>query len=292
MADKNVQIKFKNSQGTYDNIYPKTKIELVEGLGTAASRNVGTSNGNVPVIGNDGKLDSSILPAIAITDTFVVNSESAMLALNAQVGDVAVRTDLSKTFILKTEPASNLSNWQELLTPVSPVQSVNGKTGAVILSKNDIGLGSVENYGIATQAEAEAGIVDNKYMTPLKVKQAIAKQTENLGGGDMLKSTYDTNNDGKVDAAETADSVPWNGITGKPSTFPPSSHSHSASDLPNASTSSAGIVMLNNSTSSTSTTQAATANAVKVTFDLASSKSRIVVSETQPTDADIWFQEI
>lgn len=46
------------------------------------------------------------------------------------------------------------------------------------------------------------------------------------GGGDMLKEVYDTNDDGKVDAAETADSVPWGGVTGKPSTFPPSSHSH------------------------------------------------------------------
>lgn len=42
--------------------------------------------------------------------------------------------------------------------------------------------------------------------------------------GDMLKSIYDTDSDGKVDAAEAADSVPWTGVTGKPSTFPPSSH--------------------------------------------------------------------
>ena len=44
--------------------------------------------------------------------------------------------------------------------------------------------------------------------------------------GDMLKSIYDTNNDGKVDIAEVADKVPWTGITGKPSTFTPSSHAH------------------------------------------------------------------
>lgn len=49
--------------------------------------------------------------------------------------------------------------------------------------------------------------------------------------GDMLKSIYDTNNDGKVDAAEAADSVPWTGVTGKPSTFPPSSHTHIISNI-------------------------------------------------------------
>ncbi|EKN67507.1 phage tail protein [Schinkia azotoformans] len=34
--------------------------------------------------------------------------------------------------------------------------------------------------------------------------------------GDMLKSIYDTNNNGKVDAAETADTVLWSGIKEKP----------------------------------------------------------------------------
>lgn len=45
----------------------------------------------------------------------------------------------------------------------------------------------------------------------------------NAGYGDMMKSTYDKNDDGIVDKAE---SVPWSGVTGKPSTFPPSSHNH------------------------------------------------------------------
>ena len=44
------------------------------------------------------------------------------------------------------------------------------------VTKAQVGLGSVVNYAIATQAEAEAGVVTNKYMTPLLVKQAIDKQ--------------------------------------------------------------------------------------------------------------------
>ncbi|MCG8484800.1 MAG: hypothetical protein MJA31_15915, partial [Clostridia bacterium] len=46
------------------------------------------------------------------------------------------------------------------------------------------------------------------------------------GYGDMDKSIYDTNNNGKVDVAENADSVPWSGVSGKPSIFPPSTHNH------------------------------------------------------------------
>jgi len=41
------------------------------------------------------------------------------------------------------------------------------------------------------------------------------------GAGDMSKSVYDTNDNGVVDSAEA---VPWAGITGKPSTYVPSAH--------------------------------------------------------------------
>jgi len=43
------------------------------------------------------------------------------------------------------------------------------------------------------------------------------------GGGDMFKAVYDTNGNGIVDNAETAQAVPWANVTGKPATFPPDS---------------------------------------------------------------------
>ena len=116
-------------------------------LGTAAKFNVGETSGKIPVIDSDGKLKSSIIPQIAITDTFVCNSQSAMTSLSsAQIGDICVRTDLNKTFILKTSPASTASNWQELLTPTDKVTSVNGKTGAVNLSSADVGAVSTSTF--------------------------------------------------------------------------------------------------------------------------------------------------
>lgn len=107
-------------------------------LGTAAAANTGTAQGNVPVLGANGKLADSVIPAVAITETFVVDDEEAMLALTAQVGDVAIRTDVNKSFILQTTPASTAANWKELLTPTDSVLSVNGKTGTVVLSGADI----------------------------------------------------------------------------------------------------------------------------------------------------------
>lgn len=49
---------------------------------------------------------------------------------------------------------------------------------------------------------------------------------DGTGSGDMLKYYYDSNDDGKVDAADIADSVDWSGITNKPSSFSPSVHNH------------------------------------------------------------------
>lgn len=129
---------------------PTLTLAKISDSGTAASKNTGTSAGNVPILDAGGKLDSSILPAIAITDTFPVATEAEMLALTAQRGDVAVRSDVSTSFILKGDDASVLANWEILLTPTGSVISVNGKTGVVVVNSNDVGLGNVTNESKVT----------------------------------------------------------------------------------------------------------------------------------------------
>ncbi|RMG36516.1 MAG: hypothetical protein D6732_08135, partial [Methanobacteriota archaeon] len=97
----------------------------------------GVANG-VATLDATGKLDVAQLPALSLTETFVVNSQAAMLALNAQTGDIAIRTDINKTFILTASPATTLANWQEILFS-DAVTSVNGKVGAVSLTAADVG---------------------------------------------------------------------------------------------------------------------------------------------------------
>lgn len=144
------------TEGTYYKVTTDSKGRVVSGqttlsttdiggLGTAASKDTGTTSGTIPILGEGGKLNTSVLPAIAISDTFVVDTQVAMLALTAEVGDIAIRTDLNKSFILKTAGASTLANWQELLTPTDTVTSVAGKTGTVTLVKADVGLNNVDN---------------------------------------------------------------------------------------------------------------------------------------------------
>ena len=96
-----------------------------------------------------GKIPTSQLPALAISDTSVVADEPAMLALTAEIGDVAVRIDLNKSFILTANDPTQALNWQELLTPTDTVLSVNGKTGVATLNSSDVGLGSVENTALS-----------------------------------------------------------------------------------------------------------------------------------------------
>lgn len=106
---------------------------------TAAWR--GAANG-LASLDASSKIPTSQLPALAITDTFVVVSQAAMLALTAETGDVAVRTDENKTYILRGTDPSTLGDWQEMLTPGGTVTSVNGYTGSVTLTTSHISEGS------------------------------------------------------------------------------------------------------------------------------------------------------
>jgi len=78
-----------------------------------------------------GVMDPARLPSIAITDTYVVASQAQMLALDVQKGDIAVRTDLNRSYICSGTNPALLTSWTELLTPTDAVLSVAGLTGAV-----------------------------------------------------------------------------------------------------------------------------------------------------------------
>jgi len=81
--------------------------------------------------------------------------------------------------------------------------------------------------GTPAAPTAVSGTNTTQIATTAFVQAAIGS----FGAGDMNKATYDTDNDGKVDAAEVADEVAWSGVTGKPTTFTPSAHSHAISDV-------------------------------------------------------------
>lgn len=106
-----------------------------------------------------GKIPSSQLPAIAVTDVFSVASQVAQLALTAEEGDVAIRTDLNKSYIHNGGVAGTMADWSELLTPTDTVLSVNGEVGAVTLTTDDISdSGQTHKWTTAAEITKLAGI--------------------------------------------------------------------------------------------------------------------------------------
>lgn len=99
-------------------------------------------NSGLATLDSGGKIPTSQLPALAISSTFVVNSQAAQLALSAQEGDVAVRTDQNKSYIQNGGTAGTMADWTELLTPTDSVLSVNGLTGAVTLTSSNVAEGT------------------------------------------------------------------------------------------------------------------------------------------------------
>lgn len=119
----------------------------------------GVANGVATLDGN-AKIPVTQLPPLAIKETFVVGSQAAMLALTAQQGDAAIRTDISKTFFLVQEPASVLANWQEVLTPTDGVTSVGlsapvgfNVSNTPITSSGVLGLSYAPGYSLPTNAK-------------------------------------------------------------------------------------------------------------------------------------------
>lgn len=150
----------------------------ISGLGSAATKNTGTASGNVPVLGSDGKLDTAVLPALAITNTFTASSRADMLKLTAQTGDVCVIStggDKGSYILIKDDPTQS-ANWQLLTPPADAVTSVNGKTGVVTLTTSDVHEGAGLYW---TQARFDTAFAA-KSSTQLKDGAAIVKTTDTV----------------------------------------------------------------------------------------------------------------
>lgn len=158
----------------------------------AALALLGENNG-IATLGPDGKLAVDQRPPLDLIDVFAVANQAAMLALAATPGDFAVRADNGLVYVLQQAPASTLGNWLEINTP-APVMSVNGKVGAVVLTPADIGsppnartvtggglvtgggdlsANRVLTVAIATAAEALAGAINDKALTPASLAQVL-----------------------------------------------------------------------------------------------------------------------
>ncbi|MGQ2802037.1 hypothetical protein ACT54M_16765 [Leptospira santarosai] len=158
-----------------------------------------------------GKLPTQYLPALAINDTFVVGSQAAMLSLNAQRGDIAIRTDIPgpAMFILSGDDPTFLPNWIPLTTQYPDWNNIQNKPAAFPSSNHDH---------------------DSRYYTKSESDSALLGK-RNTGAIPAVEIVEDTNHRFVTDAEKgTWNSPPpaadWNTLSNKPATFPPSNHDH------------------------------------------------------------------
>lgn len=89
-----------------------------------------------------GKVPTSQIPEVALTKPFSVASRAALLALDAQEGDIGIITAGTDkgSYMLGDGPANVFGSWIQLAVSAdAPVQSVNGQTGTVVLSAANVG---------------------------------------------------------------------------------------------------------------------------------------------------------
>ena len=131
-----------------------------------------------------GVIPTAQIPAIAIS-TYLGNAanQAAMLAFTGQSGDWCNRSDTSTAWVITGADPTQLSSWAQINYPASPVTSVNGQSGVIVLGKADVGLGSVDNTADSAKP------VSTAQQTALNLKQDKSSL-----GADLAAAVHATTN--------------------------------------------------------------------------------------------------
>ena len=158
----------------------------------------------IVTLGNNGKIDGALLPALAISDTFTFFEQDATKdsitiegspALLAQRGDIAIVGGIvNSTYILTTNTPGNITDWVQLRTG-SGVTSVNGQTGTVVLDYNAIDSvsssfvtpGAYSNVTVNAQGRI-TGVNGTKYAALNSSSTIVASAIPAFTGGDVISA--------------------------------------------------------------------------------------------------------
>ena len=160
------------------------------------------ADGPFAKLDDTGKLDSSVLPPLAITETFVVANTAERLALTAQTGDLAIQADNGVTYILYgTNPAVS-GDWIELSSsetdPVFTASPAFGITSTNITQWNTAyGWGNHVNAGYL---KANTGGYSSTYSIPI-----VAGAEVYTGGSVTI-----TGSTGTINTPSHGTSANWN----------------------------------------------------------------------------------
>lgn len=130
-----------------------------------------------------------------IADTTIHFTQAQISITESQISDFGSYETADATILKSADIGSTVQAYNENTVVDANYETFDSSETYLNLraqatTAEDVGLGDVENYGIALQSEAESGIINNKYMTPLRTAQAIASQVSTqLSTGSYLTQT-------------------------------------------------------------------------------------------------------
>lgn len=140
----------------------------------------------------NGVLATSQIPAQALTEFLgEVTSQAEMLALVGQSGDWCIRSDVGMTYIITAaENTGQLSDWTALPQVASPVVSVNGQIGVIVLSYADVGAeqaGAVAALQAFLQPQIDTKADANAVIAALAAKVSTTEVVTSPAANKLLK---------------------------------------------------------------------------------------------------------
>lgn len=119
--------------------------------------------------GAQEKAEQSLEDSKEYVDSKIENIDSGVSDVNGKKGSVTLnKADIGLSNVDNAKQAT-----KEDFDDHIDDQSIHFKKSE--LSKSDVGLENIQNFGMASRLQAEMGVTDSKYMTPLRTKQAIEK---------------------------------------------------------------------------------------------------------------------
>jgi hypothetical protein len=147
--------------------------------------------GGIASLDASGKVPSSQLPSYV--DDVIEAANQVSFPQPGEAGKIYVSLDNNKTWRWSgsgyTEISASLTLGETSSTAYYGDRGKAAYDHSQLTGTNDnphnitkakVGLGSVQNYGLATEAQAKAGAVNNVYMTPQRTKQAIEELAPRL----------------------------------------------------------------------------------------------------------------
>ena len=149
-----------------------------------SKNDVGTPGGVAP-LNSEGKLPFNMVERVVVGNTYVVSSEQEMVDLDAEKGDIAIRTDTNEAYINNGNETGTINDWVKLEMPQTNVTSVNGQTGVVLLTTDDISEG-----------------INNAYFTIERFQQQLKSSN--------ISELFDVNDNASIGAVP-GQALIWNG---------------------------------------------------------------------------------